>query len=98
MRADARDAGDDDASATSSKGAGGELELDGAGGALEDLRTKLHEAERAARESELVARSKVSKAFERLKDADAAANEERERAAKLERELERVKASCEETM
>ena len=97
MRADARDAGDDDASATSSKGAGGELELDGAGGALEDLRTKLHEAERAARESELVARSKVSKAFERLKDADAAANEERERAAKLERELERVKASCEET-
>ena len=51
MRADARDAGDDDASATSSKGAGGELELDGAGGALEDLRTKLHEAEGAARDA-----------------------------------------------
>ena len=77
---------------------------EGGEGEVESLRAKLYEAERAARESELVARSKVSKAFERLtdlerakKDADAAADEERERAAKLERELERVKASCEET-
>jgi len=68
-----------------------------------DMQKKLADAERAARESELVARSKVSKAFERLKaceraksDAEAAAEEGRARVDALTRELARVEAAREE--
>ena len=70
---------------------------------MEALKVKLAEAERGARESELVARSKVSKAFDKVKeltkraeDAEASAEEEHARARKLESELKMVKASCEE--
>ena len=70
---------------------------------MEALKVKLAEAERGARESELVARSKVSKAFDKVKeltkraeDAEASAEEEHARVRKLESELKMVKASCEE--
>ena len=70
---------------------------------VESLRVKLVDAERAARESELVARSKVSKAFERVKacedaarDAECAAEEGRARVDALTRELARVEAAREE--
>ena len=70
---------------------------------VEDMRKQLADAERAARESELVARSKVSKAFERLKacegaklDAEAAAEEGRARVDALTRELARVEAARDE--
>lgn len=58
------------------------------------LRSRVDVAERAARESELVARSKVSKAFERVREAEARAStlEARVEAVRLEGELARRQA------
>jgi len=70
---------------------------------MEALKVKVAEAERGARESELVARSKVSKAFDKVKeltkraeDAEASAEEEHARVRQLESELKMLKASFEE--
>ena len=70
---------------------------------MEALKMKVAEAERGARESELVARSKVSKAFDKVKeltkraeDAEASAEEEHARVRQLESELKMLKASFEE--
>lgn len=91
-RDDAAEAKDDDEDATAASSS-----------VVESLRVKLVDAERAARESELVARSKVSKAFERVKacedaarDAECAAEEGRARVDALTRELARVEAAREE--
>ena len=70
---------------------------------LEMMRSKLVEAENSARDAELVARGKVSKAFAQIQeyqsrcaDAEAAAEEERQRAEEFARQLTRVESALEE--
>ena len=91
-RDDAAEGKDDDEDATAASSS-----------VVESLRVKLVDAERAARESELVARSKVSKAFERVKACEdargtpsARRRRGRARVDALTRELARVEAAREE--